>query len=253
MIRVGTRLIAAAVAVISLGCGSTKLTTVPTSRAPLEAPALDGVEPRPLPWRPLVRPGEYALYDLKVRGLVVGEIELATGQPGLIDGAVAHYVVMRGTAAGIPRMFVEAEMKMTAEISSDPDRPRTTTGTLWARFRGKEKTDKKDTRMPAGRHNPITAMIALRGWRPEPGEVATLTVGKGSGTELVLVAQSGKIRGPFRRPARRLAGIARSRSKSAPFEVWISDDRDRVPLLVRFATKYGDVTLELVGYRRPRR
>lgn len=246
----GTRLI---LALLVVGCGSTKVATVPAARAPLAAPDLAGVEPRPLPWRPLVRAGEYALYDLKVRGLVVGEIELATGQPGVIDGAVTHYVVMRGTAAGVARMFVDAEINVTAEISADPDRPRTTTGSFRTVFRGEEKTGAPKTSHTRGRHNPITALVALRGWQPEPGEVASLTVGKGRGTELILVARSRRIRGPFRRPARRLAGIARSRHKSAPFEVWISDDADHVPLLVRFSTRYGDVTLELVGYRRPAR
>ena len=237
-----------------VACGSTKVATVPTVRAPLAAPELDGVEPRPLPWTPLVFAGEYAVYDLKVRGLVVGEIELATGQPGLIDGAPAHYVVMRGTSAGVARMFADAEINVTAEISSDPARPQITRGTMRSKFRGKERKSKPKTRYKPGLHNPISALVGLRGWRAEPGDAVSLKIGKRGRTELILVAQRATVRGPFRRPARRLAGVAKTRrgKKSASFEVWISDDRDRVPLLVRFATKWGDVTLELVGYRRPR-
>jgi hypothetical protein len=234
-----------------IACGSTKVAMVPTSHVPLAAPELGDAQPRPLPWQPLVHPGEYALYDLKVRGMVVGEIELATGQPGLIDGTPAHYVVMRGTTAGVAELFADAEINMTAEISADPERPRTVSGSWRTVFRGREKTGAPKTKTSRGHHNPISALIGLRGWRPETGEAVSIRIDRR--TELILVAQNARVRGPFRRPARRLAGIARSRKKSSAFEVWISDDRDRIPLLVRFSTRFGDVTLELVGYRRPRR
>ena len=242
----------ATAAIILASCGSTKVATIPTTKAPLAAPELEGVEPKPMPWRPFLVAGEYALYDLKVRGLVVGEIEVATGAPGVIDGAVAHYVVMRGTSAGMAKLFVTAEINLTAEISSDADRRRRVEGKWRSMFRGREKTGKPKSNYRKGQHNPISALVGLRGYHPEPGEAISIPIGKRSRTELILIGQNRNVRGPFRRPARRLVGVAKDRSKKAPFEVWISDDADRIPLLVRFSTKYGDVTLELVGYRRKR-
>ena len=235
-------------AAVTAGCGSTKVGTVPVARAALTAPDLENVDAPALPWRPLIYPGEYAVYDLKLRGVIIGEIEVAAGQPGIIDGAAAHYVKVRGTTAGVAGLVSAAEIEVVAEITADPYRRRVATARWKTEFRGKERTGTPRRSYPPGRHNWITALVALRGWRPAPGQAATLALGSGS-DELVLMADPTRLEGPFRRPARRLAGVGRSGGKSVPVEIWISDDRDRVPLLIRIETRWGEITLELVGYQ----
>ena len=63
-----------------------------------------------------------------------------------------------------------------------------------------------------------------------------------------------------RHPAIRLDGVAQRVNrglgdvkKKAPrnYSIWLSDDADRLPLLVMATTEFGDLRLELTEYSRP--
>src|SRR5262249_15411600 len=112
-------------------------------------------------------------------------------------------------------------------------------------------------------HDSHSAMAQMRGWKGAPGDVRSVYVVGGrrlwrvdvhfAGVETI-GSQLGNRRAvhftgqAFRaRPNLTLEATTPSRT----FEVWLSDDADRVPLKMTASTELGDVAMELTEYNRP--
>ena len=105
--------------------------------------------------------------------------------------------------------------------------------------------------------DPASGTLLLRSFRPAQGEKAYLygVVGRHLWRVDFVFGGSGSL--PYRgtkRPAVRIEGLAQrltgepSELTSHPFQIWFSDDPERVPLFASMGSKWGEVRVELTGY-----
>lgn len=108
-------------------------------------------------------------------------------------------------------------------------------------------------------HDLLTGVLLLRGWRPIPGTTARFSAVLGrhlwitdavfQGPDVVLHSD-----GPY--PAVRIEGVTRKQHRdpklrqTSPFQVWFSDDPDRIPLRAKTTSDFGDIWLEMTEYHR---
>jgi len=108
-------------------------------------------------------------------------------------------------------------------------------------------------------HDLLTGVLLLREWRPTPGTPARFSAVLGRhlwitdavfrGPDVVIHAD-----GPY--PAVRIEGVTRKQHRdpklreTAPFQVWFSDDPDRIPLRAKTTSDFGDIWLEMTEYHR---
>ena len=227
--------------------------------------------------------GETMRFDVKVAGVLAGEAQFAVGAEGLVDGKRAIAVSSRISSAGALALLKEVRDEATSIV--DLARMTPIRGNANVVFGDKryhadtEFTDHAATIafQPAGGavttihyrfgdnlvHDAHSAMAVVRSWRAEPGARLGLWMVGGRriwrseiwpvGNEVIGTRMGNQ-------PAIRLDGTSvRARpdltidesKKPRSFSVWLSDDADRVPLLVKARTEYGDLTIELVDYQRP--
>jgi hypothetical protein len=104
-------------------------------------------------------------------------------------------------------------------------------------------------------------LFHLRGWKGEVGDELTAEVVRSRyiwRSRLRIAARETVVTELGSVPAVRIEGIARRVLRDGTWEphgarrnfsVWISDDADRVPVLMVAHTEYGDVRMQLVEYR----
>jgi hypothetical protein len=232
--------------------------------------------------------GETMAYEVHLAGLLVGEAQLAVGEPAVgADGKRALAVKSRIAAAGTASLVTSIVDESTTLIDADNGRPlRVDTVvvngdkriTVAATFSGTvaevvfrraakgveetPRTSKLDFKAAAA-HDMHTAMGALRNWRPEDGSAKSVYIIGGRRLWRIDLAHRGTATIGTRSGNRRaiiLEGTTyRARNNLAiesdkparSFKVWLSDDGDRVPLRCEAQTEYGAVVMELVEYVGP--
>jgi uncharacterized protein DUF3108 len=234
-------------------------------------------------------PGETMAFEVRVAGVLAGEAQLAVGEIGVVDGRRAVVVKSRAATAGAVALVKYIVDEATTVIDAETGRPisvenhvllngKDTVAT--AKFAGKtaEITYKRadETQPHTSRfdfavetiHDAHTAMAALRGWRPAPGQVGagttrsvvvvggrrlwrvdvqlvgSDTIGSAVGNRRAVVYEGKSYRA---RPNLTIE----SNKPGRTFRVWLSDDADRVPLRVSAQTELGDIVMELTEYTRP--
>ena len=73
-------------------------------------------------------PGERMRFDVTLAGMVVGEAQLAVGEPGMVDGHPALAVSSQVTAAGVASMVMNVQDDASTVIDLTTWRPLTTAG-----------------------------------------------------------------------------------------------------------------------------
>ncbi|HVK76095.1 MAG TPA: DUF3108 domain-containing protein [Kofleriaceae bacterium] len=227
--------------------------------------------------------GEIMRFDVKVAGVLAGEAQVAVGEPGLVGGVRAVAVSSRIASAGALALIKEVRDEGTSII--DMDRLAPISSKADVAFGDKryhadawfEPHAATIEYQPEGRssltiryrfgdqevHDALSAMAKVRTWRAEPGDRLGLWMIGGRriwrseiwsvGPEVIGTRLGNQ-------PTLRLDGTSHRAladlkldptKKPRSFSVWLSDDADRVPLLVKAKTEYGDLTIELVDYQRP--
>jgi hypothetical protein len=229
-------------------------------------------------------PGETMAFEVHLSGILAGEAQLAVGEVGEVDGRHAVVVTSRAATAGAAKIVKDIVDEATTTIDVDTGRPllldtrvvidgKSTTAR--AKFTGSvanvtyQKSDDPAShsyRVDFGAvtvHDSHSAMAQMRSWRATGGATKQVYVVGGRrlwrvdvnfvGTETVGSAVGN-------RRAVHLAGAAfrakpnltlESRTATRTFDVWVSDDADRVPLKMTAHTELGDVALDLTEYNRP--
>ena len=224
-------------------------------------------------------PGERMRFDVTLAGMVVGEAQLAVGEPGMVDGHPALAVSSQVTAAGVASMVMNVQDDASTVIDLTTWRPLTTAGDATygknhltsaatydndkVKVRFQRNTSPESTlsfafdgKPPLDAH---TSIAAVRMWDAVPGEELELWMVGGKRVWHVDVVMNGRETigtDDGNRAALRFDGVAQrmkrdlTPDKPTPrtFSVWVSDDADRVPLKVRTDTEYGEVVLTLTGY-----
>lgn len=229
-------------------------------------------------------PGETMQFEVKLSGMTAGEATLAVGQVGNIDGHKALVVRSRAETAGAAKLVKNISDEQATVIDVETGRPlqldtQVTTNdkvaTATAKFTGSQsnvtytkpgETETHSYHVDFGKlivFDSHSAMAQLRGWHAKPGTtkqvnvvggrrlwrvdvhfIATETIGTDAGNRKA-VHLSGEA---YRlKPNLQLEQVKAART----FDVWISDDADRVPLKMSAHTELGDVEMILTDYTRP--
>lgn len=211
-------------------------------------PAQPTVAPRVATVAPTthVIPGETFEFVARLRGIQVARVQSAVGEVGFVDGRRAIIIKSRGFSDGVLSLVTELTWELTTTLDLAAGHVVQGLEEAWLVFRGDKDHERDERSWPDDTEHDVHSLVcAIRGWTARPG-VRVHSVLAVGGAEVDLVAWEaarGEWIGKF--PAVRYEGIAREKYH---FSAWVSDDADRVPLLVRAETKWGDITIELVEY-----
>lgn len=229
--------------------------------------------------------GESMSFEVKLGGMLAGEAQLAVGEVGIVEGG-HHAVVVKSRAAtaGAAKLVRNIVDEATTVIDLDTGRPLqldtlVTMGDksikAQAVFTGSVAnvtyTRSDDPKPHAYKvdfgkvtvHDSHSAMAQMRGWKGAPGETRSVYVVGGRrlwrvDVHMIGVETIGSALG--NRKAVHFTGAAfkskpnltlESDKPARTFQVWLSDDADRVPLKMVATTELGEVQMDLTEYNRP--
>ena len=196
-------------------------------------------------------PGEAMTYVVRLRGVLVGRVAVAVGQPGWVEGRHAIIVRSRGQTEGVLSIVGDLSWELTTTLDLDRGLPIRAHEEANVVVPGKREHEEHDDTWSDDdlHHNVHSVVGVVRSWQARrsrtPLEVdiarARLDVEMWEGAHEYLTSA--------RMPAVRYDGMVEER---IPFQTWVSDDADRVPLLLRARSRWGEIEVELVEYRAPR-
>lgn len=239
------------------------------------------------PKKTLFIPGETMSFEISLRGVLGGTAVVAVGQPGFIDGKGAIVVRSSVKSAGVIAAIKEVHDEIVTWVDLDTgiivkheanskfgDKEAiiaSTFGdgkpgpfTLDYQRKGKPNMTVLQA-LPKDAHAfDIHAILGLlRSMEVEDGDKESFFLLSGRrlwrssmevGAHETIKTSTG------RHPAIRFDGVAQrvnrglndlKQKKPRNYSVWLSDDANRLPLLVMATTEYGDLRVELVDYSRP--
>ncbi len=231
-------------------------------------------------------PGEEMTWEISLHGIVGAQASLALGQPGVIDGHNAVIVRSQTRTSGVLAIVKEVRDDVTSWVDLETGAPIKHQASL--KFGDKESDVQTDftargyhlryqrhgTRgvrhyiqsIPDGiAHDGLSIIGALRAWEPAEGARAYFYVlsGRRLWRNDIVFAKRETLKTAFgvvptlrlEGTGQRLDGRLRVVRRRPPrtYTVWITDDANRLPVLVEAHTEYGDVKVEMVHYDRPER
>jgi hypothetical protein len=239
------------------------------------------------PERTLFIPGETMSFEISLRGVVGGTAVVAVGEPGLVEGHSAIIVRSRVQSAGVIAAIKEVHDEIVTWI--DMDTGIVVKHEAESRFGKKEATIA--TTFGDGKPGPFTLEYQRKGhpnmtvFQALPKDARAFDIHAILGLMRAMEVEDGDEESFFllsgrrlwrssmqvgahetiktstgRHPAIRFDGVAQrvnrglndlKQKKPRNYSVWLSDDANRLPLLVMATTEYGDLRVELVEYTRP--
>jgi hypothetical protein len=232
-------------------------------------------------------PGETMSFDISLRGVLGGTAVIGVGQPGFVDGKPVIIVRSRVESAGVIAAIKEVRDEIVtwidldqglivkheanskfgekqAVIASKFGDGKPGTFTLDYQRKGKPNLRVRQTLPPDAFAFDIHAILGqLRSMEVEDGDEESffLLSGRRLWRSSLQVGAHETIRtATGRHPAIRFDGVAQrvsrglsdvKKKKPRNYSVWLSDDANRLPLLVMATTEYGELRVELVEYTRP--
>lgn len=264
------------ITVALIGCAGAEATAlVAPSTPPTAALENNGVG---------LTPGETMAFEIRLGAMVAGEVQLAVGEPGNFQGRRAVVVTSTAETKGAVRLLRPMVDQATTTIDLTSGRPlaletqvmsgdkttiaQATFSDATATVTYRRDTDPKPQtfRVEFGTqavHDTHSAMAQVRSWKATPGQSRSVYVVSGRKLWRVDVRMIGNETigsSMGNRSASHFSGAAfrarpnlslESAKPSRTFEVWVSDDADRVPLKVTATTELGDVAMALTDYNRP--
>lgn len=248
-----------------------ELTPPPGPPAPLEVQ------------KPFFIAGEQMEWKVSLRGIVGGHVQLAIGDPGVIDGRQVLIVRSRARTTGVAAMIRKVRDEVTTWVDLGMRGPhRLEASLVFGDKRSRVEVDFEPAayqmlyhrrgahaqrwrqRLPKNliAHDAHSALALVRGWRPTPGTQAFFFAvgGRHLWHNVITYRGTGEILTPMgKRPAIRIDGIARRLNRNLSFNthkkprsytVWISNDDKRLPLMVTAKTEYGLIKIELVDWQK---
>jgi hypothetical protein len=221
-------------------------------------------------------PGEHMEWEVRWFGVLVGRVQLAAGEPGVVDGVRALVIRSVAQSDGALAVAKRGQMELVTWVDLDRRRPLAQAGSfdeiytgevLGSRFGAAEwPRTAWNAALPGGEvaHSTHTAIGLLRGWRPEPGDRAHVFVRmrwRVLRLDLRAVGRQRITSALGRRAALRIDGVATPvgsdlepppGQKRFPTSFWIDDEGDeRVPVRIDVESGFGGtVRLDLVTYDR---
>lgn len=268
-----------------IGCGANG--SAPLSVETIELPELP--ENSIKAENTLFIPGESMSFDVSLRGVLGARAAIAVGQPGFVDGKPTIVVRSRVASAGIVAAIREVRDEIESWIETDrglvvSHEADSTFGKKSSHVssllgggipgpfvldytRKGKATVKVRQQLPKDAHVfDIHAILGvLRAWQSDEGDETHffLLAGRRLWRSSLRVGVRETIKTRMGRyPVIRIDGVAQrvsrgltdlKKKKPRNFSVWLSDDANRLPLLVMATTEYGDLRVEMTEYTRPDR
>lgn len=208
-----------------------------------------GVEP--LKPRAFAIPGERLIYEGRWMGAAIGRVVVEVG--GWSAGQGRRLLGGRSVAEsdGLSAVFSQLWWELETELDVDSGMPVRAIDRWSIVMGGDRDHGTYEHTWSAGetRHNLHSAVSAVRGWDPAPGERRRLSVEIGGWFDVELASAGGEYLQEFERPAIRYEGRAFI-GKTYGFTFFVSDDAERVPLRLDMETHWGPVSLVLRRYDR---
>jgi hypothetical protein len=245
-----------------------------------EAQALDQAATLPT-GAPVLVPGEQMIWRITLHGLEVGELALATGAPGQMEGRKLAVVRSRVRTKSAASLFSSLQHDVTTFIDVHTSQPtyhrreltgskelswveaRLGAGEFDVRYRDREGKEHAENQVVPGGAAPLDSnalLVVLRGWSPRPDERATVHVLRETRVWTMQLMVGGHEQvttalGTF--AAMRFDGVSRRMGRDGTIEdgvapsgysLWVSDDAQRLPLIIAAASDIGDVRMELIHH-----
>jgi len=235
---------------------------------------------------PFVAPGERMAYRLSVYKVEVGVFGIDVGDPTEVAGRRTIVVEAGVQSTGIAALFKKVRTEFASWVDVENGRPVLSRVTETAgaddpsievseaRFHGAHEgllpiamtapdgtqTVEDQTVVGADVWDVPSILLYLRGWDAEVGAEMTAQVVRSRYVwrgQFRIAARETRVTELGQLPTVRIDGVARRILRDGTWEprgdvrevsVWITDDADRVPVLVVGHTDFGDVRMEIVGY-----
>jgi hypothetical protein len=260
--------------VLLAACGS----SLPPALSPTGDGADEAVE---LATRDAVlQPGERFAVDVRLRGVMAGELAASVGTPCRLLGRRVVPVRAAGRSTSLvgafrdvwvdvrslvdtdtglalqTRTHKKVRTPLLIEVERDGNRYR------WRKTRRGRSPVTGERALPGPAHDVQSFVAMLRGWRPDVRPEARAYVLVDRRLWLAEVMFRGREvldTNEGQQPAVRVDGVAQrvgrdgkpGGKRGLPFSLWIADDRYRAPLRFVLATQYGELQADLTRYRRP--
>lgn len=276
-----------AVAIAAAGCGGKgKAVTSANAKASSVAWKDEPVAPSAFPAvPPFVAPGERMAYRLSLHGLEVASFVIVVGELDEVAGRKVAVVQSGVQSSRLVSMLKEVNDNFTSWIDAATSAPIAYRSDELASADDQnlevseaDLAARKDGKYPVVITRDGTALaeeqvvgdatvfdlngflIAMRAWDPPQGTTATADVVRSRfvwRTQVTLAGYEDVVTELGELPAVRIDGVSRwiNRDGSVDtsvdprhYSLWISDDADRVPLVMVARTDYGDVKMEIVEY-----
>lgn len=198
-------------------------------------------------------PGEAMEYRVSLRGIVVGRMRVAIGEPGWTEGKRSIIVRTRGETDGVLTMLGKLAYELSTTIDLDRGLPIASREESWVELvAGNNEQHEEDTDRWSdndAHHDAHSAVGRFRGWKSQLGERIELDVHVGGARLDVEAWHAVREYVPSAKAqAVRYDGVI---AAEYAFSAWVSDDPSRVPLKFSTSSKWGAIVAELVTYHAP--
>ena len=193
-------------------------------------------------------PGELMEFEVRLRGVAIGTLQVAVGKPGWVQSRQAVIVKSRGSSGGLLALFTRLTWELTTTLDVKRGLPIEATGETTVTFDGKTEHEKVSEQWTDddNAHDMHSFGATLRGWQLPPRVPSTVSLWLGGGHFMLTVWEAVHEYAPAAHTrAVRFDGVA---EEEFHFAVWISDDALRVPVAVEADTKWGKVSAVLIDY-----
>lgn len=191
-------------------------------------------------------PGENIEYRITLRGFSIGNVVVAVGQVGEVDGHRAVVVRSRGSGSGAFALFSELSWELKTVLALDMGAALSEEETVDVELVVGQKEHEHNVRdlTNESAYNLHAAAGLLRAWSSRIGDTGEVDVRISDMVVNVELTDAARERiGDL--PAVRYDGTAKEKYK---LSIWISDDEARVPLKMVSQSKFGDVVIDMVSY-----
>jgi hypothetical protein len=234
--------------------------------------------------KPFFVPGETITWDVTLAGVEGGRARLAVGQIG--TAVSGRFVALRAEAesAGLAKVVSETRDTIDSWIDVDSGLPARTESTstsggpttvvradrvagaalahldVYAPRYGADGMHRAQRLPNAATHDPLSVMLALRGWdAPAGARVLLYSLG---GVRIWKNVFTGRGReqvdGPLgRRAALRIDGVSTRITPTLQedvqparvYSIWVTDDAQHIPIRIVAHTELGDITAQATSYQ----
>lgn len=199
---------------------------------------------------PVGVPGEGIVYKVSLRGIGVGRVQVAVGEPGFVEGRPAIIVRTRATSTGLAALIGDISYDLTTTLDTDTGEALEETESWDMKFAGEHEHDANHRTLASdgSLDRNVHAVIGqLRAWRSKPGDSRTEDLRLGDMHLSLALSDAGReLLASANLPAARYVGSAQD--GRYPVTMWLSDDEARVPLRLVANSKLGEIAVELASY-----